>query len=882
MKNIEDQLLYTFSYLKLSDEIKNDAIISKSSIKSCVQEFHKTMFSDEPKSLIDEVILMLEEKFEYDINKNSLSVETGITLSNPKKHVEWSPKNGFYWETHKKFITEVYKEKDPENWSKILKSIDQETDILLSLMENPIRDEFDSKGLVIGYVQSGKTANFTALLSKAMDSGYKLIIVLAGMHNSLRVQTQSRLDTELFGYNDLDNEDNNISKFYFDNDEVHRNRRPIRVTKTAYIDVFDDTINDGEFRDNIEKLSDLIEIHEKYNKVVAVVKKNVTVLKKFNKWLERCPEDLRRKIPLLIIDDEADQASIDGNYVSNVRKGNDIESNVTETNNQILSIIEKFLKSSFIGYTATPFANCFIHPNFRGLYPHNFIHFLPKPEQYFGAEKIFGDEELKDAYVVSKEIETKKIATDKLLNEELPDSLNRAIMSFLITIGIRILRGDINQPMSMLIHIDHLITTQQNTFIAVDARLKETVSIINKNTPSSQKFIADLQTEYNFIKEKSIILSKRDKVKRELFSFEEVLKILKSHLNSIQVKQVHSRSEDDLNYIANPNQKVIAIGGNKLSRGLTLEGLVTTYFLRNTMLADTLMQMGRFFGYRGKYSDLMKIFCHENILDSFEYLIDLETDLRLEVSRYESEGKTPEDFSPSVRSHVKMKPSGKMGNAQRFKHAFGSSIIQTKYFDLHNKSSLESNLDLTINLLNDLDKNHTLESPKNKKKNGKLFYSITSDHIINYLENFIIKDYDINTSDVINYLKNNNIEHFNLGVSDLKNSNKKPFGNIGEFSLVSRSRKKNIHQNGQYNIGVLSAPELVDFDLAEDEERELPLIVIYRIDKNSKPKNPNSTNREDLFKGFSDNDKTDMVGFTITFPSSKQKEFDVWGQLFDK
>jgi hypothetical protein len=885
MVNIEDNIIYRQLYTLLDSMVVSDNVINKLLIKEHIEEFAKfdifkiSLSSEEKLHIYDSLI----DKFEYEINKNSIEVTQGITLSDPKRHNPWTPeKGGFYWGIHKTFISNIYKKKDPDHWKEIIKSIDGETDSLLSLIEDPNREEFDSKGLVIGYVQSGKTANFTALISKAMDAGYKMIVVLAGMHNSLRQQTQARLDKELFGYDDYHNQSDNILNSYMHDGELNRDRRPKRVTKTAYIDASDEAISDGEFNQQIEKLSDLLNHRDKYNKVVAVIKKNVTVLKKINAWIERCPKEIRDRTPILIIDDEADQASIDGNYLKNVRQGKNIEDNVTETNNQILIMLDSFIKSSFIGYTATPLANCFIHPDFKGLYPHNFIHFLPKPPSYFGAEKIFGSDEIKKCYTVTENIETKQIAGNQINLGELPESLNRAIYNFLISFGVRLLRGEINKPMAMLVHIDHLVLTQKTTYELINQRLDVINSVINQNTEQSRSLILELEEEYNFNKEKSEVLCHKENISRNMFTFPDVLEQIKLYFNKIEVKQVHSRSEDELNYVKQPDLKVIAIGGNKLSRGLTLEGLMTTYFLRNTDLADTLMQMGRFFGYRGGYSDLMKIFCHEKILDNFTYLIDVENDLRDEVSRYKIEGKTPVDFAPTVRAHISMKPTGKMGNSQRFKHTYGSSSVQTTYFDLQNINILKYNYDLMTQFVNQLNEDYKLDDPKFKKTSGKVFYNVKLEDILSFLNNFKVVENDLSIKDIINYLTDKGLNLINVGVPSLSgNSKKTSFGNIGDFSLVNRSRLDKTFKNGTYNIKALTAPLdwFMDLDngVEDDFKRDSPLLLLYRIDKNSKNER-NSKVRLDLFEGIEN--KTDVAGIAIKFPSPNSDEYDVIGQKF--
>jgi hypothetical protein len=878
MEELKDDLLYRMSLTLLEEKMKVE-VINRELIANAVNECSKIgPLLDENKN-IAQVIELLEEKFDYELRKNSIEVEVGMTLADPKKHINWKIQGKYYyWNLHKNFISEEYKRKDPSNWQKILKTIDEETDSILYSMENPIRDEFSSLGLVIGYVQSGKTANFTALTAKAMDAGYQLVIVLAGMHNTLRAQTQSRLDRELFGYDDYNTGKTNIDSLYSD-----KLRRPVRVTKTAYVDIFDDKVSDGDFKLTIDKLKEIIFPNVKYNKVAAIVKKNVTVLKRLNNWLNNCPKDVRDKIALMVIDDEADQASVDANYIKNIKKGKSAKGNETQTNKEIINLLEKFKKSTYVGYTATPYANCFIDPNYDNLYPRNFIHFLPKPEKYFGAEEIFGDDELKAAYVVTDGVGTKADALDLLDKDELPESLNIALYSFLVSLAIRVLRVEGQHAMSMLIHIDHRKESQKDIYELVDKFFSVIKINIKKKTAATRKLKDSLKKVYEQIVFSGEIINYKAGLKREFFDFDQVLEVLINEINSIEIKQVHSDSEDEINYLENPGLRVIAVGGNKLSRGLTLEGLMCTYFLRGTEYADTLMQMGRFFGYRGDYQDLMKIYTHNKIVENFEYMIGLESDLRAEVERYIDEDKTPLDFAPSVRAHSKMKPSGRMGNAQRFRKAFGSSIIQTKYFKLPSKRELENNMKTAITFVSDL-KSASYKLVESKTvKDSKFFKNVDLEIIERFLQSLTIPEFDVNIRDVLQYLKDNDVKFLNVGFPTLiGNDNRfEPFGSCGNFALVSRSRKKTSPKNGYYSIGVLtdSADLTIDLERTSDglTERSIPILLLYRINKDSIAKK-GSKSRQDLFKDIKE--KADLFGFGIQFPPSQKSELDIWSQDF--
>jgi hypothetical protein len=875
---LRDLSLYNISVI-LIERVKEKGVLTPGLIKEIVSGQLGNPVVEKSERKYEKAVtnLLIDVDYFYDLNKEDFDVEEGISLNDPGKHIPWDlPTSWYYWDKHRDFIISEYKKKDPDNWGEIVKSLDDETDDILSSIESPLRAKFDSHGLVIGYVQSGKTANFTALIAKAMDCGYQLIIILAGMHNTLRVQTQARLDRELLGYDDLNTGKPNIAS------HMDKKRLPRRATTTQYTDSFDEKVADGEFHSRVTKLDELIVPQDRYNKVTAVVKKNVQVLRKLNSWIEACPKKTRRSIPLLVIDDEADQASVDANYLINRKKNRDLQENATKTNQQITTLLSKFDRSAYIGYTATPFANCFIDPSYENLYPKNLIHFLPKPEAYFGAQEIFDNEKLKDAYVITKDIESKDDFFDTLARDSIPESLEGALYTFFVSMAVRVLRGESEEPMSMLVHITHTKAGMVEVHNAIERRLKALRGSLGKKTSSALKTKEKLKSQWLSLKKSgALINSKTGSDKRSFFNFEKIYKVICEDLSKIELRQVHSGSEDELDYAKDPSLRVIAVGGNKLSRGLTLEGLLTTFFLRSTNNADTLMQMGRFFGYRRDYHDLMRVYCTEQISTDFEYLIALESDLRSEVSRYRDEGLTPLDFAPAVRTHTRMRPSGRMGNARVFRKNLGASIIQTKYFKLRDIDFLEQNNEIVENFVSRLveENNGKPGKPLNSKSPGKVFYGIDIQTLIVFLGEYRLAREDFSAQDVITYMEKRKFRKCNIGIADLKKGKKTNFGDAGSFHLVERSRKSTEYSGGFFNIGVLTEQRHLIMDLEAPgsdptENRKLPLLVLYRIDGDSKAKSQSS--RLDLFEGLGC--KTDISCFGIVMPRGHGEEKDVWGQ----
>lgn len=807
-------------------------------------------------------------------NKSEIIINEGITLSDPKEHIEWNPDEikSFYWNHLSNFLSgELLRKHTYATSAKILKSLDHETGEILSNMEDPRRDEFSSKGLVVGYVQSGKTQNFTGLIAKSADAGYRLFVILAGMYNSLRQQTQVRIDKELTGYNTLNLDENFVE--WFDNSKSW-------VPLTSAGSKIDG--NSGEFGLYHKSFNDIFK--SSGPPVIAVVKKNSTVLKKLLAWISDGKSDVLDSVPLLMIDDEADQASIDTTR--------DNEAETTAINRAIRGILEKFRRSSYIGYTATPFANVLIgrdkvHPELDSdLYPRNFIHTLPEPENYFGTYLLFA-EDFSDSFLESVPDSDKHEITVK---SELTESLDKSIITFLISIVIRIFRGDSDKPMSMLIHVDHLKSGHEKCLDITEQRIKSLTTILTTNTFRKKSLIRRINEIYDdFIIESKNILNNLN-LKNELPDFDYVLKKIPDVLNEIKIYKLNSDSDDELNYIQSPDLKVIAIGGNQLSRGLTLEGLMTTYFLRNSKQYDTLLQMGRWFGYRPRFEDLIRIFTPDIIKDSFAHLAAVERELRDNFSMYTKEPRvTPAEIAPIIRDHVRLNVTSrnKMGAGVKIRY-YGKTTEQTIWFPLNDVNKLQQNFDLAELLINRIANRKKVES----KQTSFLYRDVNAGLITSFLESYqkpdskYIGDKGIDIPDVLRYIDQHGLDFWNVCVAGSENTEMQEttFGPLKGIRPFQRSRKIS-RKYGAYDIGVLSSKNHLRIDLepgATDayNTRTHPLLVLYKIDRNSGQ--GNSKNREALFEGLTI-PVFDPIGFAIVFPQSKiQKgEYDYIGQIFE-
>ena len=487
----------------------------------------------------------------------------------------------------------------------------------------------------MGDVQSGKTANYTAISNKAADTGYRIIIVLAGMMENLRQQTQSRLDAEFSGRK---------SEYYLD--PVGVGRYGVQKRIAAFTSVSKD------FDINVLKSNDL-NLQSVSDPVVLVVKKNKRILNNLIKWLSKSRDDTTGKImlPMLLIDDEADNASV------NTRSEDDSPAAI---NACIRKLLHEFYQASYLGITATPFANIFINPETEDemigddLFPRDFIYSLAPPTNYIGADKIFGDEpSFSNALIPLRRDEMDLFFpfTHKkdLEVDALPPSLYEAMAYFLMFNAIRDLRGDYTEHRSMMIHVSRFTDVQNRIAEAVNEWLVQMKSDV-------QNYAALPSAQREKISNLRYLHKVWDKHKLEAISSVSWDEICTKYLNRavapIAARAVNQKTgATSLDYFNHKDDglRVIAIGGNSLSRGLTLEGLGVSYFYRRSQMYDTLLQMGRWFGYRPNYDDLFRIWMSEEAIDWYGYITRAANELKDEIAKMKLANQTPMEFGLKVR-----------------------------------------------------------------------------------------------------------------------------------------------------------------------------------------------------------------------------------------
>lgn len=784
----------------------------------------------------------------------------------------------FFWTRYRDYLIRI------KHWDQeAVDSIDDSTNEIMRSLGNPKSIyPFDKRGLVLGYVQSGKTANFTGLINKAYDVGYKLVIVLSGVHNDLRAQTQLRLDEEVIG------------------SRVDKVGKPVGVAQ-IYANTPNHIISSWTTveRDISSEPNGIFNLNQR---TLMVVKKNGTVLESLKNQLEYQKKLFGLDIPVLIIDDEADQASVDTS-----KKDEDPK----KINKLIRQILEVFDRRCYVGYTATPFANLLISAEAKtedegkDLYPKDFLVGLLKPREYCGPEEFFNVEEdaddprpslirpLRDADIeVFTGIKTKSDA-DKF--EEVPPQMEESILAFLLTIAVRNLRGQRNKHNSMLIHTSRFKDVQSSVKDGVDKVFTEISTQIQFNKNSKiVKVIKDLYEE-------DLIPTSREwPGDIQEFRWEEVYQELKESSKKVRVFEINGNSKDALDYhqYKEDGLNVIAVGGDKLSRGLTLEGLSITYYFRNTLMYDTLMQMGRWFGYRKGYMDLCRIYTTAGIASNFEHLAIAMIELRSEFDRLAKTKKTPLDYAVKMLSHPTMTLTSplKMKNAAITNVVYRRTLQQTRIYE--NKESFFShNMKVTESFINELSSEFKRVSIGSGKTGYYIAQEVGKDKVLRFLSEYKTSQGadKVDSSKIVNYIRRVNeigeLLYWTVAIVEGDPSNKSGlekfpvrFGTLEISSTVVRgvnAEKYNNPREDKIDIRaiVASRQEFIDLDQdaiknEKDKEKirtlrpkEKGILLIY-------PLHPKVKVFETL--GFSFSKSMVPIGIGISFPDSELDDSKIY------
>lgn len=617
----------------------------------------------------------IESQFDIRMTLGSVVQDGGFVEWYPAAKAEIEP---YYWDRYRQLMEE-------KNFApQVLATLDSVTDRIAGLLQNPeMPGDWDRRGMVVGHVQSGKTANYTGLICKAADAGYKLIVVIAGIHNNLRNQTQQRIDEGFVG-----KDSGKPNKPFIGVSRFSAKQTPITLTNAT-----------SDFNTRIAESAGM-DIRSLNVPLVLVIKKNTSTLRNLTNWLRAHNTGWTKSLvdaPMLLIDDEADNASIN------------ISANPGETsriNRLIRELLNLFNRKCYVGYTATPFANIFINPDAdeelqADLFPKHFIVTLDPPTNYFGASKIFQEETggqfLRD--ITDNGDLLPLVHRIDLTISDLPDSLKQAVRTFVLARAVRILRGQGGAHTSMLVNASRFTNVQKQLRNTIHDYLDKVIRAARHDGAKSE----------NDALRNAHLRALKDTWDAEFshlgFGWDQVQANLLEAAAPIQVVEVNSTSSGKLAYSAHEETglQVIAVGGFSLSRGLTLEGLTVSYFLRNSMMYDTLLQMGRWFGYRPGYEDLCRIWMPPEARGWYEHISESIEELRDELRRMERAGMTPEDFGLRVRTHpdtLIVTARNKMRTAQAVPVSIGLSgkFIET-YALRRNAADVAANRDAARDLV---------------------------------------------------------------------------------------------------------------------------------------------------------------------------------------
>lgn len=544
-------------------------------------------------------------------------------LEDAKAGIKWN-----YWNAYKTQL------KSSGFGADVIRVLDEDTDNILNECGFPNTESgWRLQGLVMGDVQSGKTASYCGLINKAADAGYKFVVLLTGMIEELRSQTQERMDAGFVG---LD------SRTIFENQQ---NRTS--VGSGRFRAVFPNVLTsiDFDFLTANKRVLGGIPLENIKEPVLLVMKKNRAPLQNLISFLDsQMPKGQKQLgLPLLLVDDEADNASV------NSKKDED----PATINKLIREVLKRFAKTTYVAYTATPFANVFINPDRDDLFPSNFVYSLNTPTNYIGVAGIFSDSgshqhqvmDIDDADAVFP-YKHKKDHPVSLL----PRTLEASLETFLLSCAIRDLRKEPLKHRSMLINVTR--------FTAVQGTIAELVKTsLYALTEDIKQYLADDALWIKHHRLQVLHDTWKEQYSDCEFSWNEIRKSLYGSIASVKVVTINQKSEvtDRLNYGLYKNsekgRRVVAIGGLTLSRGLTLEGLCVSYFYRNSKAYDTLLQMGRWFGYRPGYGDLCRIWMDPDVQDWFSHVSEVIDELRLDIRRMHANRQPPSKFGMRIKSH---------------------------------------------------------------------------------------------------------------------------------------------------------------------------------------------------------------------------------------
>ncbi|MDE2822623.1 MAG: Z1 domain-containing protein [Chloroflexota bacterium] len=780
-------------------------------------------------------------------------------LSSRSGSISWR-----FWERYEQFLAQE------KRWPPAtLRRLDDSTDRALELLMDPRKaGEWDRRGLVMGHVQSGKTSHYVGLISKAADAGYKLIIVLAGFHKSLRSQTQIRLEEGFLGY------DRGATQA-----SPHAPVKAIGVglvDNSARADSITTRADDGDFKRDV---ANNFAVSPGGHPLLFVVKKNNSVLKNLLNWVAFLAKDSDEQgnqyvsgIPLLVIDDEADQGSIDTQRQEYDETGQpDPDHDPTAINGSIRRLLHLFGQSAYVGYTATPFANIFIHEGGAtpsegaDLFPRSFILSLPSPSNYVGPDRVFGGRHedgrspgLPIIRTVTDHADSEALDErsgwippkhDKLHEpryegrDSVPPSLREAVFAFVLSIAARSARGQRAEHNSMLVHVTRFNFVQHKVAEQIRSLLAETKRRLrfgDGDSPSQLRTVLRELWETDFGPTSRRVKHAESDQGMPVHEWSEIQSGLLDAVQSIRVREINGMAGEVLDYIdhSSTGLNAIAIGGDKLSRGLTLEGLSVSYFLRASRMYDTLMQMGRWFGYRPGYLDLCRLYTTPEMRDWFAHISEASEELREDFDRMAASGQTPRDFGHRVKSHPLMMVTSqvKMKSGRQIDITFAGDISETISF-WRDRAHVDANWLAGQHLIETIEQAGTLPQRPHRpsKSKARMWQGVTPAHVVGFL--WAYQEHEasrrVKTKLLADYITAENQRGFLLDWTVLLASGSHDEScklgsvevnlaerawHLASSTALDRDRElKSYQESNHYRIRRLVSPNDERADLAEDE-----------------------------------------------------------------
>ena len=836
----------------------------------------------------------------------------GYWLPERRGHLEWE-----YWERYRELL------RRGSMSAPVQRRLGESTDKVLGLLGDPRHPaSWDRRGLVVGLVQSGKTSHYVGLINKAVDAGYRVIVVLTGFTESLRIQTQIRVEEGFLGYHLEPGEKRGEMRAPIVGvGEISPEPKPNCVTTRSHDFKKAVAVNLG------------VGIHAGAKEIVFVIKKNVGVLRNLLNWIHSFGNatDVKgrrfvKDVPLLVIDDESDVGSIDTKKGSIVEDDADPDHEPSRINELIRQLLSLFDQSSYVGYTATPFANVLVHEGGRtdelgeDLFPRSFIVSLPTPSDHVGPSMIFGREldegNLTQGLPIIRTVPKKESEGQDAwippvhkkwhrplyeVRSEIPPSLRKAVLSFVLVCSARRLRRTGPKHDSMLVHVTRFNDVQDEVEDQVKKELDGIVDRLRSRTANDA-----LERELRELWEDDFQKSTREIRGREgaifqnpVHKWETIEAELLAASSSIQVRTINGRAGDVLDYEKHKEDglHVIAIGGDKLARGLTLDGLSVSYFLRCSRMYDTLMQMGRWFGYRPGYLDLCRLYTTADLKEWFGHIAHATEELRNEFDLMETSGGTPRDFGLRVRSHPDLMVTSqvKMRHGRKILITFQGKAVETDNFK-RDAQVVEANWHAIERLVLALEGGDGKRQDPTLRRNSTMWDDVSPATVISFLDDYEEHEsaHMARTRLLMEYIEKetskDRLKHWTVLIP---NGSKEP-ETIGEtqVNLVDRkwkhdeaAEKERLIEQNRFRIGILKNPPDESVDLTDDQieaARRATEAAWKAKGRKDRPKEPAGRflrQQRDPGNGLlilylieadkekSENEDRPLVGFVLSFPA---------------